>query len=238
MHDPDYPSKRAAARPSVPGRAVRDGQKATPEAMAKIATPEWTFRLVDAARRQIGVTTLYDPTYTRIPYPGGDVAQDRGVCTDVVIRAYRHAFRLDLQKLVHEDMLADFSAYPKAWGLKSTDPNIDHRRVPNLAVFFERRGGFAGRQRRSCRLSAGRSRHPDAARQPDAYRHRLHQPLDRGTGTATGHPQYRPGRPRGGHALCLQADGAFPLRACLGRPQHTLTQIDHRLRLVRRLDHG
>ncbi|WP_246682946.1 DUF1287 domain-containing protein [Mesorhizobium sp. B2-8-3] len=115
-------------------------RKATPEAMAKIATPEWTFRLVDAARRQIGVTTLYDPTYTRIPYPGGDVAQDRGVCTDVVIRAYRHAFRLDLQKLVHEDMLADFSAYPKAWGLKSTDPNIDHRRVPNLAVFFERRG--------------------------------------------------------------------------------------------------
>ncbi|TPI23440.1 DUF1287 domain-containing protein [Mesorhizobium sp. B4-1-1] len=115
-------------------------RKATPEAMAKIATPEWTFRLVDAARRQIGVTTLYDPTYTRIPYPGGDVAQDRGVCTDVVIRAYRRAFRLDLQKLVHEDMVADFSAYPKAWGLNSTDPNIDHRRVPNLAVFFERRG--------------------------------------------------------------------------------------------------
>ncbi|MBZ9988445.1 DUF1287 domain-containing protein [Mesorhizobium sp. BH1-1-5] len=115
-------------------------RKATPEAMAKIATPDWTFRLVDAARQQIGVTTLYDPAYTRIPYPGGDVEQDRGVCTDVVIRAYRRALRLDLQKLVHEDMQANFAAYPKGWGLKSTDPNIDHRRVPNLAMFFERRG--------------------------------------------------------------------------------------------------
>lgn len=62
------------------------------------------------------------------------------MCTDVVIRAYRNAFKLDLQKLVHEDMAADFTAYPKGWGLKSTDPNIDHRRVPNLAVFFARRG--------------------------------------------------------------------------------------------------
>lgn len=115
---------------------------AMPAAMAakRSVAADWPTRLVDAARRQIGVTTVYDPAYTRITYPGGDVAQDRGVCTDVVIRAYRLAFRLDLQKLVHEDMLADFAAYPKAWGLKSTDTNIDHRRVPNLAVFFERRG--------------------------------------------------------------------------------------------------
>nr|WP_245442186.1 DUF1287 domain-containing protein [Mesorhizobium hawassense] len=104
------------------------------------AVPDWPGRLVGAARQQIGVTTLYDPTYTRIAYPGGDVAEDRGVCTDVVIRAYRRAFRLDLQRLVHEDMAANFPAYPKAWGLKSTDTNIDHRRVPNLAMFFERRG--------------------------------------------------------------------------------------------------
>lgn len=115
---------------------------AMPPAMAgkKSIAPEWQSRLVDAARRQIGVTTIYDPTYTRIGYPGGDVAQDRGVCTDVVIRSYRRAFRLDLQRLVHEDMAANFAAYPKAWGMKSTDTNIDHRRVPNLAVFFERRG--------------------------------------------------------------------------------------------------
>lgn len=105
------------------------------------AGPDWRSRLVEAAHRQIGVTTLYDPTYTRLAYPGGDVAQDRGVCTDVVVRAYRRAFRLDLQKLVHEDMLANFAAYPKGWGLKSPDSNIDHRRVPNLAVFFTRRGG-------------------------------------------------------------------------------------------------
>lgn len=116
---------------------------AMPTAMAKQqpGVPDWRMRLVDAARRQIGVTTLYDPAYVRLAYPGGDVAQDRGVCTDVVIRAYRHAFRLDLQKLVHEDMAANFAAYPKSWGLKSPDSNIDHRRVPNLAVFFGRRGG-------------------------------------------------------------------------------------------------
>jgi len=113
-----------------------------PTAMAKQqrGLSDWTARLADAARRQIGVTTLYDPTYVRLAYPGGDVAQDRGVCTDVVIRAYRHAFGLDLQKLVHEDMAANFGAYPKAWGLKAPDSNIDHRRVPNLAVFFGRQG--------------------------------------------------------------------------------------------------
>jgi uncharacterized protein YijF (DUF1287 family) len=114
---------------------------AIPAAKAeKRAATDWRTRLVDAAHRQIGVTTIYDPAYTRIAYPGGDVAPERGVCTDVVVRAYRDAFKLDLQKLVHEDMAADFAAYPKAWGLKSTDPNIDHRRVPNLAVFFARRG--------------------------------------------------------------------------------------------------
>ncbi len=106
---------------------------------ANAATPAWPASLVQAARAQIGVTTRYDPTYVRIAYPGGDVPPDRGVCTDVVIRAYRHAFGLDLQALLHEDMKANFSAYPKAWGMKATDPNIDHRRVPNLAVYFTRR---------------------------------------------------------------------------------------------------
>ena len=114
---------------------------AMPAAMAqgKPDAPGWRTRLVDAAREQIGVTTLYDPTYVRLGYPGGDVAPERGVCTDVIVRAYRRAFGLDLQRLVHEDMAANFAAYPKTWGLKATDRNIDHRRVANLAAFFSRR---------------------------------------------------------------------------------------------------
>lgn len=81
----------------------------------------------------------YDPSYFSIDYPNGDVPSDKGVCTDVVIRAYRK-MGIDLQKAVHEDMKAHFSAYPKIWGLKGTDANIDHRRVPNLMVFFKRNG--------------------------------------------------------------------------------------------------
>ena len=119
------------------------------------AAPDWRSRLVEAAREQIGVTTLYDPTYVRLGYPGGDVAPDRGVCTDVIVRAYRRAFNLDLQKLVHEDMAANFAAYPKTWGLKATDRNIDHRRVGNLAAFFARKGVSLPHQRGPCRLSTG-----------------------------------------------------------------------------------
>jgi uncharacterized protein YijF (DUF1287 family) len=81
----------------------------------------------------------YDPAYFKIAYPGGDVPKDKGVCTDVVIRAYRK-LGIDLQQKVHEDMKAHFSVYPKKWGLKTTDTNIDHRRVPNLMTFFERKG--------------------------------------------------------------------------------------------------
>ena len=94
---------------------------------------------VTAARAQMGVTTIYDPVYSRIAYPMGDVSIERGVCSDVVIRAYRKA-GVDLQLLVHKDMQANFSHYPKIWGLKKTDSNIDHRRVPNLEVFFKRQG--------------------------------------------------------------------------------------------------
>ena len=100
----------------------------------------WTKKLVRAARRQIGVTTGYNPAYVTLDYPGGDVDRETGVCTDVVIRAYRDAFDVDLQVLVHEDMKAAFSSYPKIWGLKGTDRNIDHRRVPNLERYFERQG--------------------------------------------------------------------------------------------------
>lgn len=83
----------------------------------------------------------YDPAYISIKYPNGDVPKNKGVCTDVVIRAYRK-LGIDLQKEVHEDMKANFSSYQnlKKWGLKTTDTNIDHRRVPNLEVFFERKG--------------------------------------------------------------------------------------------------
>jgi uncharacterized protein len=94
--------------------------------------------LIAAARRQIGVTVAYDPAYSRLPFPNGDVSRAKGVCTDVVIRAYRDAFGLDLQALVNADMGKAFGAYPKRWGLRSTDRNIDHRRVPNLQTFFAR----------------------------------------------------------------------------------------------------
>ena len=96
--------------------------------------------ITSAARGQVGKTTLYDPSYVRLEYPGGDVPIHKGVCTDVVIRALRDAFDIDLQKLVHEDMKASFSAYPKIWGLKKPDRNIDHRRVPNVRRYFERKG--------------------------------------------------------------------------------------------------
>ncbi len=95
--------------------------------------------LLTAAHEQTKSFVLYDPQYTRIGYPNGDVPLSRGVCADVVIRAYR-AIGIDLQKLVHEDMQAHFKLYPRKWGLKAPDSNIDHRRVPNLMTFFARYG--------------------------------------------------------------------------------------------------
>src|SRR5690606_14436386 len=95
--------------------------------------------LVLGARKEVKNKTRYDASYQVIDYPGGDIAPDRGACTDVVIRAYRHA-NIDLQKLIHEDMQKDFAAYPNNWGLQEPDPNIDHRRIPNQMAFFERHG--------------------------------------------------------------------------------------------------
>ncbi len=100
----------------------------------------WPERLIAAARAQIGVTTLYDGSYVRLGYPGGDLARETGVCTDVVVRAYRDAFGFDLQEAVHDDMRAVFEAYPANWGLSRPDRNIDHRRVPNLETFLRRAG--------------------------------------------------------------------------------------------------
>ncbi len=92
-----------------------------------------------AAEAIVNDEVVYDPSYFSISYPNGDVPADRGVCTDVVIRTYRQ-LNIDLQQLVHEDMKANFGEYPSRWGLKTTDKNIDHRRVPNLMTFFKRKG--------------------------------------------------------------------------------------------------
>ena len=97
------------------------------------------FTLSDAAINLTKQDVIYDPSYFSIDYPNGDVPSDKGVCTDVIIRAYRK-IGIDLQKEVHEDMKANFSLYPKNWGLRTTDKNIDHRRVPNLMTFFKRKG--------------------------------------------------------------------------------------------------
>ena len=95
--------------------------------------------LVAAARAQVGVTLIYDPSYQQIAYPMGDVPMVRGVCSDVVIRAFR-TLGVDLQQELHRDMKRHFAAYPKNWGLARPDRNIDHRRVPNLATWFKRQG--------------------------------------------------------------------------------------------------
>lgn len=97
-------------------------------------------RLIAAARAQIGVTVRYDSAYTPLAFPGGDVPRERGVCTDVVIRAYRDALGIDLQALVNADMRSEFSAYPRTWGLRAPDRSIDHRRVPNLQRWLSRQG--------------------------------------------------------------------------------------------------
>jgi uncharacterized protein YijF (DUF1287 family) len=104
------------------------------------ATTSAATRLIAAARRQVGVTLTYDSAYSKLAFPGGDVPRGRGVCTDVLVRAYRDALGQDLQLLVNRDMRAAFSAYPKKWGLRAPDPNIDHRRVPNLQTWFKRHG--------------------------------------------------------------------------------------------------
>jgi uncharacterized protein len=103
------------------------------------AQSDFAIKLSKAAIALTGDEVDYDSQYFSIPYPNGDVPADKGVCTDVIIRAYRK-LGIDLQKEVHEDMKSNFSLYPKKWGLKTTDRNIDHRRVPNLMTYFSRHG--------------------------------------------------------------------------------------------------
>lgn len=100
-------------------------------------------KILESAEKQTRVTTNYTQKYFVIPYPNGDVPEDTGACTDVIVRAFR-SVGIDLQKEVHEDMAGNFGMYPKKWGLPGPDSNIDHRRVPNLQTFFTRRGKSIG----------------------------------------------------------------------------------------------
>jgi len=107
---------------------------------APIAAASSPEAIVQAAQERTRAEVRYDPKYVSLSYPGGDVPADTGVCTDVIIRTYRNAFGFDFQRAVHEDMRKAFSAYPKNWGLKRPDKNIDHRRVPNLETYLKRKG--------------------------------------------------------------------------------------------------
>jgi len=100
-----------------------------------------SVKLANAALERTKHSIRYDGSYLKLDYPGGDVPQNIGVCTDLVIRSYR-TLGIDLQRLVHEDMIDNFELYPskRIWGLSKTDRNIDHRRVPNLQIFFSRFG--------------------------------------------------------------------------------------------------
>ena len=119
-----------APRPSTGARPVRIN-----------VSPNGAALVVQGALEQTRTTRFYDASYVKLAYPLGDVPPDRGVCADVVVRAYRHA-HMDLQQEVHEDMTRAFSDYPRLWrwGLAKPDANIDHRRVANLMTFLARRG--------------------------------------------------------------------------------------------------
>ena len=117
------------------------GSLASPQGLTPVTRQQFTKQLIAAAIERTHHSVRYVSAYVRIPYPNGDVPSDTGVCTDEIIRAYR-ATGVDLQKEVHEDMVRNFSAYPnqRRWGLDHPDSNIDHRRVPNLMIFFQRNG--------------------------------------------------------------------------------------------------
>jgi hypothetical protein len=127
----------ASAAAQQPAGGARPGAATTRQKPS--SGSEFLDRLAEAAVERTSQEVRYDPTYFVIPYPNGDVPAEVGVCTDEVIRSYRK-LGVDLQREVHEDIAKNFSAYPKKWGLKKPDTNIDHRRVPNLMVFFERKG--------------------------------------------------------------------------------------------------
>jgi uncharacterized protein YijF (DUF1287 family) len=131
----------AGCRPSGAGNAAAPGGWFNrPDPLALNPSPRTAAdRIVNGAKLEARRGVQYDAAYVRIAYPGGDVPADRGACTDVVVRALRHA-GYDLQKLIHEDMQRRFSQYPRRYGLKRPDPNIDHRRTPNQVTFLKRFG--------------------------------------------------------------------------------------------------
>jgi uncharacterized protein len=120
----------------------RKGPILSPQGDAQHSTPidsPLLRRVVEAGIEQTHYTFSYDPSYVKLDYPGGDVPLEKGVCSDVIVRAFRKG-GIDLQQELHEDMKRNFSAYPQKWGLTKPDANIDHRRVPNLMTYFERKG--------------------------------------------------------------------------------------------------
>jgi uncharacterized protein YijF (DUF1287 family) len=124
------------ARPVLPLKPPE--QQTETRALPANSSPNLKL-IIDGAIDQVGKTTSYDPSYQKLDYPNGDVPIETGVCSDVIVRAFRKA-GIDLQKEVHEDMKSNFSAYPTKWGLSTTDRNIDHRRVPNLQTYLARKG--------------------------------------------------------------------------------------------------
>ena len=141
----ETPSPGGGATPPKvedPPENLQDGNappRAADPAASRPMAGGFLARLASAATERTRHQVTYDPAYVRIDYPGGDVPADRGVCADVIIRAYR-AVGIDLQKEVHEDMKQHFARYPHLWGLRAPDSNIDHRRVPNLKTFLSRHG--------------------------------------------------------------------------------------------------
>ncbi|HEU4391273.1 MAG TPA: DUF1287 domain-containing protein [Blastocatellia bacterium] len=121
---------------SPPASNAGAQQTPRPRELPTNATPR--EKIIAAALEQTTYTLSYDPAYVKLDYPGGDIPIDRGVCADVIVRAFRKA-GVDLQKDVHEDMKRDFGAYPRIWGARAPDPNIDHRRVANLMKYFTRK---------------------------------------------------------------------------------------------------
>ena len=122
-----------AAKPLKPPE-----QQTETRALPANSSPQLNL-VIDGATDQVGKTTGYDPSYQKLEYPNGDVPIETGVCSDVIVRAFRKS-GIDLQKDLHEDMKENFSAYPTRWGLSGPDANIDHRRVPNLETYFTRKG--------------------------------------------------------------------------------------------------
>jgi uncharacterized protein len=131
----------ASCQPRAAGisRPIKPPEQQTETVPLSVKSPPQLKLTIEGAVDQVGKTTGYDPSYQKIEYPNGDVPIETGVCSDVIVRAFRKG-GVDLQKDLHEDMTNNFSAYPTRWGLKGPDANIDHRRVPNLRTYFTRKG--------------------------------------------------------------------------------------------------